>query len=165
MYTLNTHNNDETTQAPQDISIEDMDEDDTHTTAAAAKAAIPPGGWAVSPTELREALSSLDNGRLAQQFVMGDMHDAAEVLAAIYNCLHSAELGSSVTSRRDPTLPQRVTAQEGAALAARGGGEEEQSIVQRLFGLEVQTPVVADERQDGMNKGTAVGGGEQLGGW
>lgn len=36
-------------------------------------------GWLVSPNELREALSGIDNGMEAKQFELAEMHDASEV--------------------------------------------------------------------------------------
>lgn len=123
-----------TTQAPQDIHIEDLDAASTGPLEQAA----PPGGWAVSPTELREALGSLDHGRLVQHFAVGDMHDAAEVLGAVYQCLHSAELGEQAP---DPTLPTRLPGGGVAGRAPQGP----LSTVQRLFGMEVQVPAVEED--------------------
>lgn len=120
-------------QAPEDIHIEDLEAASTVPSGEA-----PPGGWAVSPTELREALSSLDHGRLVQHFAMGDMHDAAEVLGAVYHCLHSAELGEGAP---DPTLPTRLPADGAGGRGAQGP----HSTVQRLFGMEVQAPAVEED--------------------
>jgi hypothetical protein len=53
---------------------------------AAADGRLPRRVWAVSPRELREALSSLDDDGVG--FNASDMHDASEVLGEIFNCLH-----------------------------------------------------------------------------
>ncbi len=76
---------------------------------AASAAGASTGGWAVSPHELRKALSELDGGSdgaggASPHFELSDMHDAAEALGEIFNCLHRAELGAGA-SAVDPTLP------------------------------------------------------------
>jgi hypothetical protein len=63
---------------------------------------------AVSASELREALS----GSAAARFELGDMHDAAEVLGEMLECLHRAEAGGGGA---DPTLPRQVAVPAGEA--------------------------------------------------
>lgn len=102
-----------------------------------------PGDWNVDPVELREALSSLGRG---SSFDLREMHDASEALSEIFNALHRAETGQ-MRPEDDPLLPHRAKVPVGQlpapALQATGYSQvvQRRSLVQELFGLEVQTPV------------------------
>ncbi|KAK9806100.1 hypothetical protein WJX72_001362 [[Myrmecia] bisecta] len=157
-------------------------------------------GWTVSPIELREALSSLDKGRVAVQFELTEMHDASEVLGEIFNCMHRAELGGLPEGAVDAQLPHRVKIRTGPAspaaagmqpamvlpsyasangVSTAGGGviphtpmaaqaqpSARSSMVQDLFGLDVQVPCPADEDEDESAVKKARGsGGAVVGRW
>eukprot|EP00884_Botryococcus_braunii_P009363 jgi/Botrbrau1/18428/Bobra.0072s0020.2 len=121
--------------------------------------------WAslsVSPTELRKALSSLN--KTAVQFNESDMHDASEVLNEIFNSLHRAECGTLREGAMDPQLPQtlRVPVSSANGRAAPLTDSKPMSIVQNLFGLEVQVPSRIEGDEVPMpNKRSKANGGWQ----
>lgn len=113
---------------------------------AAAPAAAAAGGsatatgvtpLAVSPSELREALSGLDHGQAAVRIEMNDMHDASEVLGEIFSCLHRAEVGKSGEEAQDLQLPQKVKVKDGVPTKA-GPATAPITTVHRMFGMDVQ---------------------------
>ena len=117
--------------------------------AAASSGAPAQGGRTVSPAELRTALAALDRGQAAVRVEQSDMHDAAEVLAQILECLHRAEAGTSAgpgsAAVHDITLPLKVKQ------ASAGRSPAPSSTVHRLFGIDVQTacPVTDSTEEDG----------------
>ncbi|KAK9841748.1 hypothetical protein WJX81_000543 [Elliptochloris bilobata] len=121
--------------------------------------------WAVSPTELREALSGL--GRAAVNFELSEMHDASEVMDNLFCCLHRAELGGEAERCPDPQLPVRVRLPAGGSAtptAPRRAGPR--SIVQTLFGIDVQVPVPPDDEEDaGASKRARGPGSAVVGRW
>ncbi|BDA41097.1 probable inactive ubiquitin carboxyl-terminal hydrolase 54 at C-terminar half [Coccomyxa sp. Obi] len=145
------------------------------------------GSWTVSPTELREALSGL--GKAAIRFELSEMHDASEVLGEIFNAIHRADLGGAAEKAADPQLPRKVRlpasgvspAAAAAAIAAaegkpmaNGGGRSssppplaQQSLVQRLFGLEMQVPAPPDDGEEtgSASKRAKGSGGAVVGRW
>jgi hypothetical protein len=129
----------------------------------------------LSPSELREALSGLENGQVKMDLT--DMHDASEVLGDILNSVSRAQLGSAQQGVDDPQLPKRVKVRaavaegapaaapagsmaavlmaglaNGSSAAAAGSGptrpQGPRSMVQKLFGLEVQTPAPPEDDED-----------------
>ena len=126
-----------------------------------------PCAAALSPDELREALSALHKGSGAINIDLSEMHDAGEVLAEVLASLHRAQLGRPAGEVQDPQLPQRVrvrapeapsrssaTANGGSSgggyaaavgtscqgPASQGPASSPGTDVHRLFGLDVQLP-------------------------
>lgn len=132
------------------------------------------GAQAVSPAELRGALDAFDAGQAAVRIEKGEMHDAAEVLGHILDCLHRAEVRASASTSgggapalvTDITLPQRVKLASGGGTVAAGGtgtGRTSgatpsyaaaatqplpQSTVHQVFGLDVQVPCTPEGAGD-----------------
>ncbi|KAL0025091.1 hypothetical protein WJX79_008079 [Trebouxia sp. C0005] len=116
----------------------------------------------VSPDELREALSDLEKGQSPVEFELSQMHDAAEVLGEVFNCLHRAQLGSAATGGLDPQLPQLVrvpTASSSGSLSALATHPDPtprhhcaSSIAQDVFGQKVQVPCPPDDLNSPVSK-------------
>lgn len=118
----------------------------------------------VSPDELREALSDLEKGQSPVEFELSEMHDAAEVLGEVFNCLHRAQVGSAATGGLDPQLPQLVrvpTASSSGSLSALATSSDPtptprphcaSSMAQDVFGQKVQVPCPPDDLDSPISK-------------
>lgn len=132
--------------------------------SAAASETDPAVRQSVSPDELREALSDLEKGQSPVEFELSEMHDAAEVLGEVFNCLHRAQVGSAATGGLDPQLPQLVrvpTASSSGSLSALATSSDPtptprphcaSSMAQDVFGQKVQVPCPPEDLDSPISK-------------
>ncbi|KAL3153768.1 hypothetical protein ABBQ32_013356 [Trebouxia sp. C0010 RCD-2024] len=113
----------------------------------------------ISPDELRDALSQLEKGQTPIKFDLSEMHDAAEVLGEVFNCLHRAQLGSAATSGVDPQLPQLVRVSRATSSSSLTGlatpftqPHTPASMAQDIFGQKVQVPCPPDDLDSPVSK-------------